>query len=151
MYSHTPSLHHHSVAGAAMSWPALPHLRTSQLPTPHRYRRKHRNVDLVVLKRWAWQILQGLVYLHGHNPPIIHRDLKVRVQWVQQGSGRSAVAHGVACRPDAWQGHPEPCSHRQRRNVVPTRPLNPALHLCQQGHGHVHSRIFYGAVCMPAC
>jgi len=28
-----------------------------------------------VLKRWAWQILQGLVYLHGHNPPIIHRDL----------------------------------------------------------------------------
>lgn len=29
-----------------------------------------------VLKRWAWQILQGLVYLHGHQPPIIHRDLK---------------------------------------------------------------------------
>jgi serine/threonine protein kinase len=29
-----------------------------------------------VLKRWAWQILCGLVYLHGHNPPIIHRDLK---------------------------------------------------------------------------
>lgn len=77
-----------------MSWPALPHLRTSQLPTPHRYRRKHRNVDLVVLKRWAWQILQGLVYLHGHNPPIIHRDLKVRVQWVQQGSGRTEVAYG---------------------------------------------------------
>ena len=30
----------------------------------------------IVLKRWAWQILQGLVYLHGHSPPIIHRDLK---------------------------------------------------------------------------
>ena len=29
-----------------------------------------------MLKRWAWQILCGLVYLHGHNPPIIHRDLK---------------------------------------------------------------------------
>jgi len=41
-----------------------------------RYRRKHKNVDLVGIKRWAWQILQGLVYLHGHNPPIIHRDLK---------------------------------------------------------------------------
>mmetsp|Transcript_12386 Transcript_12386/g.33788 ORF Transcript_12386/g.33788 Transcript_12386/m.33788 type:complete len:565 (+) Transcript_12386:69-1763(+) len=40
------------------------------------YRRKHRNIDVTVLKRWAWQILQGLVYLHGHNPPIIHRDLK---------------------------------------------------------------------------
>ena len=29
-----------------------------------------------MLKRWAWQILCGLVYLHGHDPPIIHRDLK---------------------------------------------------------------------------
>lgn len=28
------------------------------------------------MKRWAWQILCGLVYLHGHTPPIIHRDLK---------------------------------------------------------------------------
>ena len=43
-----------------------------------RYRKKHKNIDEQVLKRWAWQILQGLVYLHGHNPPIIHRDLKVR-------------------------------------------------------------------------
>ncbi|KAL6751053.1 kinase-like domain-containing protein [Haematococcus lacustris] len=40
------------------------------------YRKRHRSVDTAVLKRWAWQILQGLVYLHGHNPPIIHRDLK---------------------------------------------------------------------------
>jgi serine/threonine protein kinase len=41
-----------------------------------RYRKKHKHIDEQVLKRWAWQILQGLVYLHGHNPPIIHRDLK---------------------------------------------------------------------------
>lgn len=38
-----------------------------------RYRKRHRHLDSQVLKRWAWQILQGLVYLHGHNPPIIHR------------------------------------------------------------------------------
>ncbi|GAX78793.1 hypothetical protein CEUSTIGMA_g6230.t1 [Chlamydomonas eustigma] len=38
--------------------------------TLRQYRRKHRNVDVVVVKKWAWQILQGLVYLHGHNPPI---------------------------------------------------------------------------------
>eukprot|EP00798_Chlamydomonas_sp_ICE-L_P030373 gene30373-35379_t len=44
--------------------------------TLRQYRRKHKNVDTLVIKRWAWQILQGLVYLHGHNPPIIHRDLK---------------------------------------------------------------------------
>lgn len=28
------------------------------------------------IKNWARQILRGLVYLHSHNPPIIHRDLK---------------------------------------------------------------------------
>lgn len=41
-----------------------------------RYRKRHRHIDEEVLKRWAWQILCGLVYLHGHTPPIIHRDLK---------------------------------------------------------------------------
>lgn len=41
-----------------------------------RYRRKHKNVDMKAIKNWARQILQGLVYLHSHNPPIIHRDLK---------------------------------------------------------------------------
>lgn len=28
------------------------------------------------VKRWARQILMGLNYLHNHDPPIIHRDLK---------------------------------------------------------------------------
>ena len=41
-----------------------------------RYRKRHKYIDEEVLKRWAWQILCGLVYLHGHNPPILHRDLK---------------------------------------------------------------------------
>lgn len=40
------------------------------------YRRKHRNIDIKAIKNWARQILRGLVYLHGHSPPIIHRDLK---------------------------------------------------------------------------
>eukprot|EP00803_Ostreobium_quekettii_P005792 evm.model.scf_236.5 EVM.evm.TU.scf_236.5 scf_236:81892-88375(+) len=48
--------------------------------TLKRHRIAHKSFDLqlnpALLKRWAWQILQGLVYLHGHNPPVIHRDLK---------------------------------------------------------------------------
>lgn len=40
------------------------------------YRRKHKNVDMKAIKNWARQILRGLHYLHSHNPPIIHRDLK---------------------------------------------------------------------------
>lgn len=28
------------------------------------------------VKGWARQILNGLNYLHSHNPPIMHRDLK---------------------------------------------------------------------------
>ncbi|KAI9092211.1 hypothetical protein K1719_027711 [Acacia pycnantha] len=41
-----------------------------------RYRRMHKNVELKAIKNWARQILHGLCYLHSHNPPIIHRDLK---------------------------------------------------------------------------
>ncbi|XP_017982763.1 PREDICTED: probable serine/threonine-protein kinase WNK4 [Theobroma cacao] len=40
------------------------------------YRKKYKRVDIRAIKNWARQILQGLVYLHGHDPPVIHRDLK---------------------------------------------------------------------------
>ncbi|KAK3211624.1 hypothetical protein Dsin_016330 [Dipteronia sinensis] len=41
-----------------------------------RFRKKHKKVDMKAVKSWARQILTGLIYLHSHNPPIIHRDLK---------------------------------------------------------------------------
>lgn len=41
-----------------------------------RYQETQKNVELNAIKSWARQILQGLCYLHSHNPPIIHRDLK---------------------------------------------------------------------------
>jgi WNK lysine deficient protein kinase len=52
-----------------------------------RYRQKHKKLNKNALKRWAWQILQGLVYLHGHTPPIIHRDLKCDNIFVNGSAG----------------------------------------------------------------
>ncbi|KAF7833834.1 putative serine/threonine-protein kinase WNK4 [Senna tora] len=44
--------------------------------TLREYRKKYKRVGINAIKSWARQILQGLVYLHGHDPPVIHRDLK---------------------------------------------------------------------------
>lgn len=41
-----------------------------------RYRRKYPRVSIGPAKNWARQILEGLAYLHSHDPPVIHRDLK---------------------------------------------------------------------------
>ncbi|XP_020587016.1 probable serine/threonine-protein kinase WNK9 isoform X2 [Phalaenopsis equestris] len=44
--------------------------------TLRQYRLRYRNVNLRAVKHWCRQILMGLVYLHSHDPPVIHRDLK---------------------------------------------------------------------------
>ncbi|WOL15218.1 putative serine/threonine-protein kinase WNK9 [Canna indica] len=44
--------------------------------TLRQYRQRHRRVNIRAVKHWCRQILSGLLYLHGHDPPIIHRDLK---------------------------------------------------------------------------
>lgn len=41
-----------------------------------RYKNKYLRIDIRAVKSWARQILEGLVYLHEHDPPVIHRDLK---------------------------------------------------------------------------
>lgn len=44
--------------------------------TLREYIRKLSLPNTKIVKRWSRQILKGLAYLHGHNPPIIHRDIK---------------------------------------------------------------------------
>ncbi|XVF37426.1 hypothetical protein REPUB_Repub20aG0006800 [Reevesia pubescens] len=44
--------------------------------TLREYRLRYQRVDMRAVKNWARQILHGLAYLHGHDPPVIHRDLK---------------------------------------------------------------------------
>ncbi|KAL3634547.1 hypothetical protein CASFOL_021601 [Castilleja foliolosa] len=44
--------------------------------TLRQYRLKHKRVNIRAIKHWCRQILQGLLYLHSHDPPVIHRDLK---------------------------------------------------------------------------
>ncbi|OVA18855.1 Protein kinase domain [Macleaya cordata] len=44
--------------------------------TLRQYRQKHKRVNIRAVKHWCRQILKGLLYLHSHEPPVIHRDLK---------------------------------------------------------------------------
>ncbi|XP_058766896.1 probable serine/threonine-protein kinase WNK9 isoform X2 [Vicia villosa] len=44
--------------------------------TLRQYRLKHKRVNIRAVKHWCRQILEGLLYLHSQDPPVIHRDLK---------------------------------------------------------------------------
>ncbi|CAD7705122.1 unnamed protein product [Ostreobium quekettii] len=73
-----------------------------------KFRQKHKHLELHVLKKWAMQILQGLVYLHGHDPPIMHRDLKCDNIFVNGVSGTLKIGDlGLAT---LWKGMTAPLS-----------------------------------------
>ncbi|WVZ88271.1 hypothetical protein U9M48_034808 [Paspalum notatum var. saurae] len=40
------------------------------------YRLRYPRVSLAAVRSWARQVLRGVAYLHAHDPPVIHRDLK---------------------------------------------------------------------------
>ncbi|XP_038988321.1 probable serine/threonine-protein kinase WNK5 isoform X2 [Phoenix dactylifera] len=76
------TLHHESIISYHTSWIDVGK-RTFNFITEmftsgalREYRQRYRRVDIRAIKNWACQILHGLVYLHGHDPPVIHRDLK---------------------------------------------------------------------------
>ncbi|OZJ03000.1 hypothetical protein BZG36_04681 [Bifiguratus adelaidae] len=74
------SVRHHNIITFHDAWYAngelvfITELMTSG--TLREYIRKLQLPNLKIVKRWARQILKGLVYLHSHEPPIIHRDIK---------------------------------------------------------------------------
>jgi serine/threonine protein kinase len=41
--------------------------------TLRQFRKRAKHISEQAVKRWAWQVVEGLVYLHGHQPPVIHR------------------------------------------------------------------------------
>ena len=50
-----------------------------------------KNLDLRAVKSWCRQILRGLDYLHSHQPPIVHRDLKCDNIFVNQNQGEVKI------------------------------------------------------------
>ncbi|KAF4378965.1 hypothetical protein F8388_022052 [Cannabis sativa] len=76
------TLHHDSIIKFYTSWVDV-HRRAFNFITEmftsgtlRQYRQKYQRVNIEAVKNWAGQILRGLEYLHGLDPPVIHRDLK---------------------------------------------------------------------------
>ncbi|KAI8094575.1 kinase-like domain-containing protein [Thamnidium elegans] len=56
-----------------------------------------------IVKKWSRQILKGLAYLHGHNPPIIHRDIKCDNIFINGAHGEIKIGD-LGTAENMWLG-----------------------------------------------
>ncbi|KAF8671321.1 hypothetical protein HU200_050032 [Digitaria exilis] len=91
------TLRHDAIIGFHSSWVDV-HRRTFNFITElfssgtlRSYRLRYPRVSLRAIKSWARQILGGLAYLHAHDPPVIHRDLKCDNLFVNGHQGQVKI------------------------------------------------------------
>lgn len=68
-----------------------------------KFRMKHKGVEMKAIKKWARQILQGLCYLHSHNPPVVHGDLNCDNVFIN-GNGGEVKIGGLGFATFSQQG-----------------------------------------------
>ncbi|KAG0168728.1 signal transducing kinase of the PAK [Apophysomyces sp. BC1034] len=72
--------------------------------TLREYIRKLSTPTPKIVKRWSRQILKGLAYLHSHNPPIIHRDIKCDNIFINGAHGEIKIGD-MGTAENMWLGN----------------------------------------------
>jgi WNK lysine deficient protein kinase len=55
------------------------------------YRRRHAALEGKAVKKWARQVLGGLAYLHGRDPPVVHGDLRADKVYINGHTGEIKI------------------------------------------------------------
>ncbi|KAF5941057.1 hypothetical protein HYC85_022224 [Camellia sinensis] len=71
--------------------------------TLREYRQRYKRVEIRAVKNWARQILRGLSYLHSHDPPVIHRDLKCDNIFVNGHLGQVKIGTPEFMAPELYE------------------------------------------------